>query len=125
MGLPDLYPAQVGSPYTTLAAPYATGESTMTLVDATKLPSARGHITSLYAPAPEGEYSLGAEAFVPATLGSSNANYDRAYYWGATGQNAAQWGGGFRTTANCSLATLALDIPPSGVNAIFGFRGVC
>src|SRR5690554_2571562 len=40
MGLPDLYPAQVGSPYTTLIAPYTTGESTMTLVDATKLPAA-------------------------------------------------------------------------------------
>jgi len=40
MGLPDLYPAQVGSPYTTLAAPYTSGESTMTLVDATKLPDA-------------------------------------------------------------------------------------
>ncbi len=40
MELPDLYPAQVGSPYTTLAAPYTSGESTMTLVDATKLPTA-------------------------------------------------------------------------------------
>ena len=40
MGLPDLYPAQVGSPYTTLSAPYTSGESTMTLVDATKLPDA-------------------------------------------------------------------------------------
>jgi hypothetical protein len=40
MELPDLYPAQVGSPYTTLAAPYATGEATMTVVDATKLPDA-------------------------------------------------------------------------------------
>ena len=40
MSLPILYPAQVGSPYTTLAAPYTTGESTMTLVDATKLPDA-------------------------------------------------------------------------------------
>lgn len=40
MGLPDLYPAQVGSPYTTLAVPYTSGESTMTLVDATKLPAA-------------------------------------------------------------------------------------
>ena len=40
MGLPDLYPAQVGSPYTTLAAPYTSGESTMTLVDVTKLPDA-------------------------------------------------------------------------------------
>jgi hypothetical protein len=40
MTLPDLYPAQVGSPYTTLAVPYATGETTMTVVDATKLPDA-------------------------------------------------------------------------------------
>ena len=40
MGLPDLYPAQVGSPYTTLAAPYTTGGATMTVVDATKLPDA-------------------------------------------------------------------------------------
>ncbi|WP_343241640.1 NosD domain-containing protein [Methanoculleus sp. UBA312] len=40
MSLPTLYPAQVGSPYTTLAAPYTSGEGTMTLVDATKLPTA-------------------------------------------------------------------------------------
>ena len=40
MELPDLYPAQVGSPYTTLAAPYTTGEATMTVVNATKLPDA-------------------------------------------------------------------------------------
>jgi hypothetical protein len=40
MGLPDLYPAQVGSPYTTLAVAYTSGEGTMTLVDATKLPTA-------------------------------------------------------------------------------------
>jgi hypothetical protein len=40
MTLPTLYPAQVGSPYTTLAAAYTTGEATMTVVDATKLPDA-------------------------------------------------------------------------------------
>jgi len=40
MALPALYPAQVGSPYTTLAAPYTSGGATMTVVDATKLPDA-------------------------------------------------------------------------------------
>jgi parallel beta-helix repeat protein len=40
MSLPTLYPAQVGSPYSILAAPYTSGESTMALVDATKLPTA-------------------------------------------------------------------------------------
>ena len=40
MSLPPLYPAQVGSPYTTLAASYTTGAATMTVVDATKLPDA-------------------------------------------------------------------------------------
>ena len=40
MGLPDLYPAQVGSPFTTLAASYTTGAATMTVTDATKLPNA-------------------------------------------------------------------------------------
>ena len=38
--LPNLYPAQVGSPWTTLAASYTTGGATMTVVDATKLPDA-------------------------------------------------------------------------------------
>ncbi len=40
MVLPDLYPSQVGSPYTTLAASYTTLGTTMSLVDATKLPNA-------------------------------------------------------------------------------------
>lgn len=40
MALPDLYPAQVGSPYTTLSASYTTGAATMSLTDATKLPNA-------------------------------------------------------------------------------------
>ena len=40
MVLPDLYPAQVGSPYTTLASSYTTLGTTMDLTDATKLPNA-------------------------------------------------------------------------------------
>ncbi|QXM18644.1 hypothetical protein [Methanoculleus virus Blf4] len=91
----------------------------------TKLPSADGYLASLYAPAPEGEYSLGAEVFAPATLGSSNANYDGARYWQATGQRAALRGGNFGRGANCSLASLSLGSALSLVNADIGFRGVC
>ena len=57
MGLPDLYPAQVGSPYTTLAAPYTTGEATMTVVDATKLPDAPNIVCLAGAVAGEFRYS--------------------------------------------------------------------
>ena len=91
----------------------------------TKLPSANGYVASLYAPAPEGEYSLGAEVFAPATLGPSNANYDEAYYWQATGQRAALRGGTFHSGARCSLASLYLDLAPSYVSTNLGFRGVC
>lgn len=38
--LPPLYPAQIGSPYTTLATPYTAGDATMSVTDATKLPDA-------------------------------------------------------------------------------------
>jgi hypothetical protein len=90
----------------------------------TKLPSAEGYVTSLYAPAPEGEYSLGAEVFVPATLGSSKADYDGARYWSATGQRAAHRGGRFNYGADSSLATLRLVLT-SNVDMNVGFRGVC
>ena len=91
----------------------------------TKLPSENGRITSLYAPAPEGEYSLGAEVFVPATLGSWNANYDGARYWPATGKRAALRSGDFTLGSSCALATLRLNLPPSHVSTEIGFRGVC
>jgi hypothetical protein len=57
MGLPDLYPAQVGSPYTTLAAPYTSGEATMTVVDATKLPDAPNIVCLAGSVAGEFQYS--------------------------------------------------------------------
>ena len=38
--LPILYPAQPGSPYTTLAADYTSGEATLTLTLAAQLPNA-------------------------------------------------------------------------------------
>jgi len=57
MGLPDLYPAQVGSPYTTLAAPYTTGGATMTVADATKLPDAPNIVCLAGAVAGEFTYS--------------------------------------------------------------------
>jgi hypothetical protein len=73
----------------------------------TELPSTNGYLTSLYAPAPEGEYSLGAEVFVPATIGSSKADYDGAYYWQNTGPRAALRGGNFTMapTARWRLCT--------------------
>ena len=57
MSVPTLYPAQVGSPYTTLAAPYATDEATMTVVDATKLPDAPNIICLAGSVAGEFRYS--------------------------------------------------------------------
>ena len=63
--------------------------------------------------------------FAPATLGSSNANYDGARYWQPTGQRAAIRSGQYLNSADCSLATLHLESPPSYVDAVYGFRGVC
>ena len=57
MSVPTLYPAQVGSPYTTLAAPYTTGEATMTVVDATKLPDAPNIVCLAGSVAGEFQYS--------------------------------------------------------------------
>jgi len=91
----------------------------------TKLPSADSFVTSLYAPAPEGEYSLGAEVFAPATLGSSKADYDGAYYWQNTGPRAAKRGGNFNLGATCSLVALGLNHAPSVTDTPLGFRGVC
>ena len=91
----------------------------------TKLPSATGFVTSLYAPKPDGEYSLGAEVFVPATIGSSKADYDGAYYWQATGQRAAARGGSLDNGARCSLVALYLSRAPSSSYTTIGFRGVC
>ena len=89
------------------------------------LPTSNGYVASLYAPEPDGEHSVGAEVFVPATLGSSNANYDGAYYWQEPGQCAAFRGGAFDVDARCSLAYLNLNRTPSYAGTTFGFRGVC
>jgi formylglycine-generating enzyme required for sulfatase activity len=91
----------------------------------TRLPASNGSVASLYAPEPDGEYSLGAEVFVPATIGSSKADYDGAYYWQSTGQRAAIRGGDFKIGANCSLVTLSLLYAPSSTYSTIGFRGVC
>ncbi len=89
------------------------------------LPTSNGYVASLYAPEPDGEHSVGADVFAPATLGSSNANYDGAYYWQNPGQRAAYRGGNFIYRANCSLAYLFLGSAPSSADASIGFRGVC
>lgn len=57
MKIPDLYPAQVGSPYTTLAASYMSGADTMTVVDAAKLPDAPNIVCLAGAVAGEFTYS--------------------------------------------------------------------
>ena len=90
-----------------------------------ELPSEEGFLASLYAPAPDGEYSLGAEVFVPATLGSSNANYDGARYWQTTDQRAATRGGYFSDGVYSSLVSLRLLSAPSDARLTIGFRGVC
>ena len=89
------------------------------------LPSSNGYVASLYAPAPDGEYSLGAEVFAPATLGSSKSDYDGAYYWQNTGARAALRGGSWNNGAYCSLACLGLNHTPSNTHTYLGFRGVC
>jgi len=89
------------------------------------LPATNGNVASLYAPEPDGEHSLGAEVFVPATIGSSKADYDGAYYWQNTGQRAAIRGGNWLNGANCSLASLDVVNAPSNTSTYFGFRGVC
>jgi len=76
-------------------------------------------------PCTGGEYSLGAEVFAPATLGSSKADYDGAYYWQNTGQRAATRGGSFFNGASCSLVALLLVDALSYTITYLGFRGVC
>jgi len=91
----------------------------------TKLPSADSFVTSLYAPALGGRVLARRRVFAPATLGSSNANYDGARYWQGTGQRAALRGGDFVISAGRSLASLDLSRAPSNAHTLIGFRGVC
>lgn len=91
----------------------------------TVLPTTDGYIATLHAPEHTGGYSIGAEVFVPATVGSANPEYDTAYYWQGTGLRAALRGGIWHTGALCSLACLPLSYAPSSANTNIGFRGVC
>jgi formylglycine-generating enzyme required for sulfatase activity len=77
------------------------------------LPTANGNITTLYAPAKDGNRSLAADAFSPATVGSARAEYDNDYYWQATGQRAAIRGGDWSNgaTLDCSACTWATPRP--------------
>ena len=91
----------------------------------TVLPTTNGYIATLHAPEHTGGYSIGAEVFVPATVGSANPEYDTAYYWQSTGLRAARRGGDWNYGATCSLACLFLTYAPSRTDTIIGFRGVC
>ena len=89
------------------------------------LPTANGNIATLYAPAKDGNRSLAADAFSPATVGSARAEYDNDYYWQATGQRAALRGGTWSNGAYSGLFCLGVNLAPSSVNNYIGFRGVC
>ena len=90
------------------------------------LPTANGNITTLYAPAKDGNRSLAADAFAPATVGSAKAEYDNDYYYQATGQRAAMRGGDWGSGgAVYGLFCLNVSDAPSNVNNYIGFRGVC
>jgi formylglycine-generating enzyme required for sulfatase activity len=89
------------------------------------LPTANGNITTLYAPAKDGNRSLAADAFSPATVGSARAEYDNDYYWQATGKRAAIRGGNWSNGAYSGLFCLNVDYAPSSVYNYIGFRGVC
>ena len=89
------------------------------------LPTANGNIATLYAPAKDGNRSLAADAFSPATVGSARAEYDNDYYYQDTGQRAALRGGYWYVGAYYGLFCLHVDYAPSNANRSFGFRGVC
>lgn len=89
------------------------------------LPTANGNIATLYAPTKDGNRSLAADAFSPATVGSAKAEYDNDYYYQATGQRAAMRGGSWRSGASCGLFCLSVSSAPSYASGLIGFRGVC
>ncbi len=89
------------------------------------LPTANGNIATLYAPTKDGNRSLAADAFSPATVGSAKAEYDNDYYYQATGLRAAKRGGSWDYAADVGLFSLYVNYAPSNVSHNIGFRGVC
>jgi hypothetical protein len=89
------------------------------------LPTANGNIATLYAPTKDGNRSLAADAFSPATVGSARAEYDNDYYWQATGHRAAIRGGFWSAGASYGLFCLYVSSAPSSATYGLGFRGVC
>ena len=89
------------------------------------LPTANGNIATLYAPTKDGNRSLAADAFSPATVGSAKAEYDNDYYYQATGQRAAVRGGSWNGGARYGLFCLDVSDAPSDAHYNRGFRGVC
>ncbi|MGB3988232.1 MAG: hypothetical protein WBK67_00900, partial [Minisyncoccales bacterium] len=77
------------------------------------LPTANGNIATLYAPTKDGNRSLAADAFSPATVGSAKAEYDNDYYYQATGQRAAMRGGYWSNGAYYGLFCLHVSVAPS------------
>lgn len=89
------------------------------------LPTTSGYISSLYAPAPDGERSLAAEVFAPATLGSATAEFGSGRYYQSAGLRAALRGADWGSGVGAGLFGLGLGSAPSITSASFGLRGVC
>lgn len=87
------------------------------------VPTDGGSIAALYDPIPEDGKSLGADLFVPKTIGSANPDYGSDQYWVSTGPRAALRGGPWFHGVNAGLFTLYLSNAPSHRTYHIGVRG--
>jgi len=88
------------------------------------LPPGWGYITELYAPAPDGKFSIGAELFLPKTYGPAREEYGRSYVTGEFSLlTMVRRSGCFDVTYPIGLAGVNLHGAQPGIGR--SFRGVC